>query len=124
MQSIKPFIKELRLVEMIDWVSYLHFGQHHQIGDLIDSASEQYFAPEFLAYREKGQAVVDWSSPLSIKLWLVMNTPEEIFEFSLMLGQKIVSIHCNLNDLEFHKPHNRTALQILSRALEVNKIAA
>lgn len=92
MNAVKPVLRELRMIDVTDFISYLHFDQHYHITDIFVSACEQYFAPDFFAYREVGIACVDWGKAPTIELEVVMNTPSVPVEFALVLGADTASV--------------------------------
>ncbi|NKB54687.1 MAG: hypothetical protein GKR97_21240 [Rhizobiaceae bacterium] len=126
MLAIQPLIKELLLVDVADLIAYLTFEQHNQIADIIDSATEQYFAPGFVGYREVGSADIDWDKSPTITLELVMNAPNHAFEFSLILESKVASIKLGrVNALSQNgEPDVETSLKSLQRAISVNSVRA
>ena len=56
MHAVQPLIKELLLVDLADLIAYMTLERHNLVADIVDSASEQYFAPGFIGYREVGHA--------------------------------------------------------------------
>ncbi len=126
MLAIQPLIKELLLVDVADLIAYLTFEQHNQVADIIDSATEQYFAPGFVGYREVGSAAIDWDRSPSITLELVMNAPNHSFEFSLILESQVASIKLGrINALSQDVEHDvETSLKSLERAIAVNSVRA
>jgi len=122
LESIRPLIRELRLVDAADYVAYLRFDKQNQLTDIFDSAVEQFFAPEFLHYRQLGHADLDWGEEPIVSLELALNTPTAVFEFTLQLKKTHTSIE--LGRINRHE----TALtdapddEILQRAIAVNKV--
>lgn len=122
LESLRPLIRELRLVDVSDYVAYLRFDKHHQVADIFDSAVEQFFAPDFLHYRELGHADLDWGKEPIISLELALNTPTAVFEFTLQLKKTHTSIE--LGRINRHATVLTDALddEILERAITINKV--
>lgn len=124
LNALKPLIRELLLVDVANLIAHLTFEQHHQIADLFDSASEQFFAPGFVGYREVGSAKLDWNSAPSITFEIVLNAPCHSFEFSLLLENAAASI--SILAVNEHSVIMETAaihpVNALKRAIELNTI--
>jgi len=105
MEAIKPLIRELLIGDVKYFVSYLLFNQHNQMTDLIDSATEQYYAPGFLGYREAGSVSLDWDTTPTITIQMAMNSPPHSLDFQVTMDDSNVS--CELirinSILEFDK---------------------
>ncbi len=120
--AIMPFIKELRMVPVADYVAFLRFEKHNQIADIVDSAAEQYFAPNFLAYRDRGGIEIDWGKSPKVVLALGFNTPSATFDFELCLDHAKASvclIRVNERDSKCQSTNIGHALQ---RSIELNSV--
>lgn len=121
-QAISPIIRELRLIGVADYVTYLHRNEHNQITDLIDSSAEQFFAPDFLAYRGNGKVQIQWDRPPIVELEIIINTSAFAVIFTLFLGAESASI--NLYDIH-HKDDISPLHDLkgeLKRAIRINRV--
>lgn len=84
-QAIAGFVRELRLVDPLDLAAFLRLELYPNLSDIVSSAAELYFAPEFLKTGQGGNAVVDWFKPLEIELDLVMQPAGATVNFTLRL---------------------------------------
>lgn len=124
MKAIQTVSRELRLIDIEDYITFLHLEKHHQIADIIDSATEQYFAPGFLSYREAGFVDIDWGKAGSVSLDLAMNTPKAIFEFTLLLTDLSAAVAMKDVRLTDDSGFSASAEDLLARAIETNRIMA
>ena len=122
--ALKPFIRELRMVDVADYVAFLHFNQHNQIGDIVDSAAEQYFAPGFLAYRDTGSMSLDWGESAQIMLALGFNTPSATFDFELRLAHDNASVSLMRVNEQETSPGSTNKTHLLSRSIELNSVVS
>jgi len=122
MECLRPVVRELLLVEPAEIVAFLKFDKHQNVSDIIDSATEQYFAPDFLAYREAGTVNLDWQSSLSIELQMVINAPSHAFEFLLCLDKDKASVSLNTIRELPGLTNAETASAALSRSIRINSV--
>lgn len=122
--ALKPIIRELRMIEVSDFICYLHLNQHNHIGDIFDSACEQYFAPDFFAYRETGRASIDWGKAPTIHLDIMMNTPCYSFEFRLVLESDRASVQLSRINENDHQDQEIDPGEILRQSIITNAIIA
>jgi len=122
MGCIKPLIRELLMIDPAELIALLRFDRHREISDLVDSATEQFFAPDFLAYREAGKVELDWEKSLSIQLKMIMNTASHAFEFQLNLNKTSASVAL-IRVSDFPGLNGcPNALGALRRSIKVNSI--
>lgn len=66
-------LRELRLVNVEYYVSFLTLGLYDHIADLVNSAAEPYLVPGFLKFGQGGEAILDWRRPPAITLDLLLD---------------------------------------------------
>lgn len=123
-QTIRPFVKELRMVDLADYVAFLHFDKHHQVADIVDSAAEQFFAPGFLVYRETGSIEIDWGQPARVVLELAMNAPGITYEFTLELDDEAARVSLGYINRAEVTVQAVSPFELLLRSVETNSFAA
>ena len=120
MEALRPFIREMLMIDPAQLIALLQFQKHAEVSDLIESATEQYFAPDFLAYREVGVVNLDWSSSLAICLEMVINAPGHAFEFSLHLEKDAAGVSLNRVSELVGLQDGVNPVAALKRAVELN----
>ena len=123
-QAIKPVLRELRLVDVVDYIAYLRFEKHQNIADIFVSSAEQFFAPGFLSYREAGSVTVDWKQAPTIRLEAGINTPKASFRFAVHLQDEAAFIEMLAID-RLVETQNETLdeMAVITRSISLNKVA-
>lgn len=101
-KAISGFTRELHMIDPIDLAAFLRLDLHANLADLIKSAAELSFAPDFLTLGQGGRAVVEWSEPLEIDIDLVMKPAGATVNFTLKL--KAESAEVRLAYISFDNP--------------------
>ena len=83
--ALGGFVRELRLVDPLDLATFLRLELISNLSDIVRSAAELHFAPEFIVMGQGGSAVVDWSEPLAVDLDLVMQPAGATVNFTLRM---------------------------------------
>jgi len=58
--AIRGVAAELRAVDAVDLISYIHAYKFANVGDLIDSSVELHFKPDTLRFGYSGDVKLDW----------------------------------------------------------------
>ena len=66
--GVKQVADELRLVDLVDFVSYIRAEQFANIEDILNSSVELYFKPGTLTFGWVADLAVDWDKPPRIIL--------------------------------------------------------
>ena len=120
--AILPVAGELRMIDPTELITLLHGHGHEQIRDLVDSATEQYFVPDFLNYRESGDSDVSWIRPPTIRFDMVLNAPSISFEFALKLTSHSVVTQLNGVHRQEWCDASQSEIEFLRRSIEINKV--
>ena len=67
-EGVKQVADELRLVDLVDFVSYIRAEQFANIEDILNSSVELYFKPGTLTFGWVADLAVDWDKPPRIIL--------------------------------------------------------
>ncbi len=106
-EAIGGMVKELRLVDPLDYAAFLRLDLHANIEEIVASAAELYFAPGFIGTGQGGQVNLTWDSAPEIDLDLVMRPAGVAVHFVLRL--KADSAEIRLAYLSFESPSNDPA---------------
>jgi hypothetical protein len=61
-EGLGDVASELRLIDVVDLVSYIRHEQFANVGDLVNSAVERFFKPETLRYGQAADVDLQWDS--------------------------------------------------------------
>lgn len=61
-EGLGDVASELRLIDVVDLVSYIRSEQFANVGDLVNSAVERFFKPETLRYGQAADVELQWDS--------------------------------------------------------------
>ena len=120
--AIEPVVRELRFVEVADYIAFIRLEHFACLSDLVDSAAELFFLPGMLRLGHGGEAHVDWSGQPRIVLDLELRPPGITVYFQLTLSEHEASVVVNYVSFEQpdEDPSRNTAL--LQAAIERARI--
>ncbi|MGB3901336.1 MAG: hypothetical protein WA973_22575 [Mesorhizobium sp.] len=120
--AIEPVVRELRFVEVADYIAFIRLEHFACLSDLVDSAAELFFLPGMLRLGHGGEAHVDWSGQPRIVLDLELRPPGITVYFQLTLTEHEASVVVNYVSFEQpdEDPSRNTAL--LQAAIERARI--
>ena len=120
--AIGDVVRELRMVDVGDYIAYIRLERLASIADLVDSAAELYFQPGTLRLGHGGEAHVAWEGPPRIVLDLELRPSGVTVYFALTLAARKASVEVNY--VAFDKPAADPAENdgFLERALEHARI--
>ncbi|WP_127522127.1 hypothetical protein [Mesorhizobium sp. Z1-4] len=120
--AIQDFVAELRMVELADYVSFIHLGHLANLADIVDSAAELYFMPGTLRLGHGGNLDLSWSGEQKVVLDLELKPAGATVFFSLSLGDQQAGI--DVNYVAFDRPADEpeTNTAFLETALEASRI--
>lgn len=84
-EAIDPVGAELRLVEVADFIAYIHAEQFANIQDIVNSSVEPFFKPGTLSFGWAADFELDWTRPPSIFLDMEFHRHEIWIVFKLIL---------------------------------------
>ena len=118
MEGLKPLVRELHMVEPADFIAHIKLDQHGAISDIIATAAEPYFAPDYIGYREVASLELKWNSTPVIALSMVLNLVNAAVEFGLVLGRDTAGVSLKrLDGVE-----QKDAVELIERGFELNAI--
>lgn len=121
-EAIEQVVRELRLVDVADYIAFIRLEHFACLSDLVDSAAELFFLPGTLRLGHGGEAHVEWSGSPRIVLDLELRPPGATVYFQLTLSEHEAAVVVNYVAFEApdEDPARNTAL--LRAALERARI--
>ena len=120
--AIQDFVAELRMVELADYVSFIHLGHLANLADIVDSAAELYFMPGTLRLGHGGNVDLAWSGEQKVVLDLELKPSGATVFFSLSLGDQQAGIDVNYVAFDSPSDEPETNTAFLETALEAARI--
>lgn len=90
--GIMDVAAELRLMNVADYVSFIHLEQFNNIRDIVNSSMELYFKHGTLSYGCSADYELEWDQPPSILLDLEFHHREVAVRFNLTLQAAHASV--------------------------------
>ena len=120
--AIEQVVRELRLVDVADYIAFIRLEHFACLSDLVDSAAELFFLPGTLRLGHGGEAHVEWNGNPRIVLDLELRPSGATVYFQLTLTEHQASVVVNYVSFEHpdEDPSRNTAL--LKEALEGARI--
>lgn len=120
--AIKEFVSELRMVDLADYVSFIHLGHMANLADIVDSAAELFFMPGTLKLGHGGNLEINWTGEQRVMLDLELKPSGVTVFFTLSLGDTEAGI--DVNYVAFEKPEEEPEANtaFLEAALEAARI--
>jgi hypothetical protein len=121
-KAIREVVRELRLVDVCDYIAFIRMGQFGNLSDLVESSAERYFMPGALRLGHGGDVELDWGEAARITLDLELRLRGATVYFTLALAAETAAVHVNYVAFErpFATPEESTAF--LEAALEDARI--
>jgi hypothetical protein len=110
--AIEQVVRELRLIDVADYIAFIRLEHFACLSDLVDSAAELFFLPGTLRLGNGGEAHVDWGGAPRIVLDLELRPPGATVYFQLTLCEHEASVVVNYVsfDQPDEDPSRNTAL--------------
>lgn len=100
--AIQPVVRELRLVDLADYIAFIRMEHFANVADLVDSAAELYFMPGALRLGLGGEAHVSWTCTPRIVLDLELRPEGAVIYFQLSMTANNASVEVHY--VSFEKP--------------------
>lgn len=94
-EAIEQVVRELRLIDVADYIAFIRLEHFACLSDLVESASELFFMPGTLRLGHGGEAYVEWSGAPRIVLDLELRLPGVTVYFQLTLTENEASVVVN-----------------------------
>ncbi len=100
--AIQPVVRELRLVDIADYIAFIRLEHFSCLADLVDSAAELYFMPGALRLGLGGEAHICWTGSPRIVLDLELRPEGAVIYFQLSMTATNASVEVHY--VSFEKP--------------------
>ena len=120
--AIREVVSELRMVDVADYVAFIHLERFANVADIVDSAAELYFVPGTLKLGNGGEAHVDWSGKPKIVLDLELKPAGATVYFTLGLTEAHASVDVNYVAFDQPSPEPHENTSFLEAALDAARI--
>lgn len=123
-EGIKEVASELRLINVADFISFIHSEQFANIRDIINSSMELYFKHGTLSYGWAADYEIEWDRPPAILLDMEFHHQEIVAAFSLLLSANHAAV--TIRSISFGEPASTPELdtQQLVAAIADARLAA
>lgn len=116
--AIQPVVRELRLVDIADYIAFIRLEQFACLADLVDSAAELYFMPGALRLGLGGEAHVCWTGTPRIVLDLELRPEGAVIYFQLSLTDVSASVEVHYVSFETPDADPEKNTEYLEAALQ------
>jgi len=108
--NVRDVAAELRLIDLADFVTFIHREQYATIQDLVNSSIELYFKHGTLTYGAMAAFDLEWDAPPAVTLGLEFKYKAVHVAFDLMLQphEAGIQIRCISFDDELHGEEQKT----------------
>lgn len=86
-ESVGDVASELRLIDVVDLISYVRNEQYANVGDLVSSSVERFFRPDTLRFGKAADVTLSWGSAPSISLDMEFHHKSVSVYFRLLLEE-------------------------------------
>jgi hypothetical protein len=86
-EGVGDVASELRLIDVVDLISYVRSEQFANVGDLVDSSVERFFRPNTLRFGKAAEVVLNWGTAPSISLDMEFHHKSVSVYFRLLLEE-------------------------------------
>lgn len=102
-EGIKEVASELRMIDVADFIAFIHSEKFNNIRDLINSSTELYFKHGTLSYGCAADYELEWDRPPSIILDLDFRYHEVSVSFNLLLCAYHAAV--DIRSISFEEPN-------------------
>ncbi|MDR7034716.1 hypothetical protein [Mesorhizobium sp. BE184] len=120
--AIEQVVRELRLIDVADYIAFIRLEHFACLSDLVESASELFFMPGTLRLGHGGEAYVDWSGAPRIVLDLELRLPGVTVYFQLTMTEHEASVVMNYVSFQTPQDDPDVNTALLSRVLDEARI--
>lgn len=120
--AIRDVVCELRMVDLADYVAFIHLERFASVADLVDSASELFFQPGTLRLGHGGQVKVDWNGQPEVLLDLELKPTGATIYFTLGLTDTMASVNVTYVSFDVPSPDPDANTRYMRTAIEGARI--
>ena len=121
-EAIQDVVRELRLVDVADYIAFMRLEQFACISDIVDSAAELFFMPGTLRLGPGGEAIVNWDEAPKILLDLELRPRGATIYFTLHLMDRRAGVEVNYVSFDAPDPCPEKNTAFLRKAISSARI--
>lgn len=123
-KAMQQVVRELRLVDVVDYIAFIRLEHFACLADIVDSAAELYFMPGTLKLGHGAEAQMSWSGSPRIVLDLELSPVGAKVYFQLFMTALDAGIE--INYVSFDRSHDdpQVNTDYLERALAGSRFNA
>ena len=124
-EGIKEVAAELRLINVADYISFIHSGKFANLEDLINSSMELYFKHGTLSYGCSADYEIEWERPPSITIDMDFHHRQVAVSFKLLLCAYHAAV--TIRSIAFAEPANspeQDTLRLVAAIADARLVAA
>lgn len=121
-EAIQEVVRELRLVDVADYIAFIRLEHFACVADIVDSAAELYFMPGTVKLGNGGEAIANWGQAPKILLDLELRPRGATVYLTLTLSDRLASVEVNYVTFEQADPSPEKNTAFLKRALDAARI--
>lgn len=116
--AVNCFAAEMRLISVIDLITYLRMEQLDNIESLVRSSAENFFLPGTLRFGRSGYVDLDWHKAPTVVLNMEFEQSDVRSYFQLKLSDKFAEVELDYIDFEGDNDNSEEHTRSLERAIE------
>ena len=101
-EGLGDVASELRLVDVVDLITYIRNEQFANVGDLVSSSVERFFRPNTLRYGKAADVELNWTTTPSVSIDMEFHHRDVSVYFRLLLEAMTAGVE--INYMTFAKP--------------------
>ena len=116
-RALEPVADDLRLVNVVDFVAYIHDQKLANLQDVVNSSAELYFKPGTLAFGWSAEVDLDWGSPPVVAFDIEFRHRSVWLVFKLILRDKQLEVTIKHVSLACSAAGGRRHLELILEAI-------
>lgn len=121
-EAIREVVRELRMVEVADYIAFMRLEHFACIADIVDSAAELFFMPGTVRLGNGGDAIVGWDEVPRILLDLELRPRGATVYFTLSLSDRQAGVEVNYVSFDAPDPCPEKNTDFLRKAISSARI--
>jgi hypothetical protein len=121
-EAIREVVRELRMVEVADYIAFMRLEHFACIADIVDSAAELFFMPGTVRLGNGGDAIVGWDEVPKILLDLELRPRGATIYFTLSLTDRQAGVEVNYVSFDAPDPCPDKNTEFLKEAIASARI--
>lgn len=121
-EAIGDVVRELRMVEVADYIAFIRLEHFACVSDIVDSAAELFFMPGTVRLGNGGDAFVGWGEAPKIVLDLELRPRGATVYFTLSMTARQAAVEVNYVSFDRPDPCPEKNTAFLRKAIAASRI--